>query len=63
MRRLLQGVLDATFQYYMHRLQDIWMDEMGDMWEIINQDITKKAKAKMPYLLIAASGKQCHQIK
>ena len=43
----LQGIPDATFHDYMRRLQDNWMDQMGDMKDAIHDDIMQKAKAKL----------------
>ena len=51
----LQGVPDATFHDYMRRLQDNWMDQIGDMQDAMHEDIMKKAKAK--YDLLVNSGK------
>jgi hypothetical protein len=47
----LQGVPDATFHNYMSRLQDDWMDQLGDMKDAMHEDIMKKAKAKFDLLV------------
>jgi hypothetical protein len=51
----LLGMPDATFHDYMHRLQDDWMDQTGDMRNATHKDIMKKANAK--YDLLVNSGK------